>query len=107
MTLENFRLLVSSGRFVLLDFYAVWCGPCKAMHPVLDAVEAQLGATLDVVRIDIDNHQNHEVVDFFRIKAVPTLILYFEGRQLWRTSGVMSAETLVEELRRQERIAVY
>ncbi|MBQ2373908.1 MAG: thioredoxin fold domain-containing protein [Alistipes sp.] len=108
MTLDDFKSIISVGdRFVLVDFFAVWCGPCKVMHPVMDAVEAQMGATLDVIRLDVDNFENHDVVSQFRINAVPTFILFYEGRQVWRRSGVMSESEFIEELRYQERVAVY
>jgi thioredoxin 1 len=77
------------------------------MHPVLDNVQEQLASLVDVVRVDIDRPENARLADHFRIHAVPTLILFREGRQLWRASGVMSSQELINELKRQERIEVY
>lgn len=107
MTISDLRSLTAGERFVLVDFYAEWCGPCKAMHPVLDNVQEQLASLVDVVRVDIDRPENARLADHFRIHAVPTLILFREGRQLWRASGVMSSQELINELKRQERIEVY
>lgn len=107
MTISDLQALTSGERFVLVDFFAHWCGPCKAMHPVLDNVQEQLASLVDIVRIDIDRPENAMLADHFRIHAVPTLILFCEGRQLWRSSGVMSEQDLVNELKRQERIEVY
>lgn len=92
---------------MLVDFYAHWCGPCKAMHPVLNNVQEQLSSLVDVVRIDVDLPENSVLADHFRIHSVPTLILFREGRQLWRNSGVMSVQELINELKRQERLELY
>lgn len=107
MTISDLKTLTAGERFVLVDFYAHWCGPCKAMHPVLDSVQEQMSVLVDVVRIDIDRPENSALADSFRIRAVPTLILFREGRQLWRNSGVMSTQELVNELKRQERLELY
>ena len=92
---------------MLVDFYAQWCGPCKAMHPVLDKVQEQLSSLVDIVRIDVDRPENAALAAHLRIHAVPTLILFREGRILWRSSGVMSVQELVNELKRQERLEMY
>lgn len=77
------------------------------MHPVLDSVQEQLSSLVDVVRVDIDRPENCFLADHFRIHAVPTLILFREGRLLWRHSGVMTTQELTNELRHQERLEVY
>jgi thioredoxin 1 len=107
MTISDLKTLTAGERFVLVDFYAHWCGPCKAMHSVLDSVQQQLSSLVDIVRVDIDRPENSVLADHFRINAVPTLVLFREGRQLWRRSGVMSVEELVGELRHQERLEFY
>lgn len=107
MTISDLKALTAGEQFVLVDFYAQWCGPCKAMHPVLDSVQKQLSSLVNITRVDIDRPENAFLADHFRIHAVPTLILFREGRQLWRRSGVMSEQELVSELRHQERLEVY
>lgn len=107
MTISDLKTLTAGERFVLVDFYAPWCGPCKAMHSVLDNVQQQLANLVEIVRVDIDRPENSLLADHFRIHAVPTLVLFREGRQLWRRSGVMSVQELVNELRHQERLEFY
>ena len=107
MTLDNFKAIVSHERLILVDFYATWCGPCRAMHLILDKLEQELADRVEVLRIDIDHPDNVELVHHYRIMSVPTLVLFFRGRKLWRESGVLSVETLIDVVRRYEQIEMY
>jgi thioredoxin 1 len=66
-----------------------------------------LNGTLDIIRIDIDHHENTDLVNHYRIMAVPTLILFRRGQRLWRESGVLTVETLAEIIRRYDKVEVY
>lgn len=107
MTLQEFEALIASDRLVLVDFYATWCGPCRAMHTVLDSLHNQMQNAVDVVRLDVDSHENVELVQRYRVMSVPTLILFRQGCMLWRESGVLSLETLHDVVRRFERVEAY
>lgn len=107
MTVENFQTIVANDRLILVDFYATWCGPCRAMHHTLDRVEEQMSGQVDVIRIDIDHPDNVDLVYRYRIMSVPTLFLFRKGRKLWRESGVLSLESLVEVVRRYERVEIF
>lgn len=107
MTLQDFNSIISHDRLTLVDFYATWCGPCKATHKILDRLEETLNGTLDIIRIDIDHHENTDLVNHYRIMAVPTLILFRRGQRLWRESGVLTVETLAEVIRRYDNVEVY
>lgn len=107
MTQQEFEALIASDRLVLVDFYATWCGPCRAMHPVLDALHSQMQNAVDVVRLDVDRHENTQPVQHYRVMSVPTLILFRQGRVLWRESGVLTLDTLLDVVRRFERVEVY
>ena len=99
MTLQEFNTITAHDRLTLVDFYAVWCGPCKA---ILDELEERMCGRVDVLRIDIDYHGNAELVNHFRIMAVPTMMLFRRGRRLWRESGVLKVESLIDVIRRHE-----
>lgn len=107
MTQQEFETIITTDRLVLVDFYATWCGPCRAMHPVLDALADQMQNAVDVVRLDVDRHENTEPVQHYRVMSVPTLILFRQGRMLWRESGVLSLDTLCDVVRRFERVEAY
>jgi thioredoxin 1 len=70
--------VLKSSEPVVVDFFAEWCGPCKAMAPALEQVAAELKGKVKVVKIDVD--QNPEVTQNYRIQAMPTLMLFKDGK---------------------------
>ena len=91
--MENFFDIIGSKSLTLVDFYATWCGPCKAMHPVLEQLKAQAGDRVRIIKLDVDRARS--VAEQYGIMAVPTLILFREGKVLWRQSGAMSLADLM------------
>ena len=91
--METFNDVISSDRLVLVDFFATWCGPCKAMHPVLENLKRQLGESIRIIKVDIDKHQQTAML--YGVQAVPTLMLFRNGQQLWRQSGALSLQQLL------------
>ncbi|MDQ3073633.1 MAG: thioredoxin [Bacteroidota bacterium] len=77
---------------VLVDFYANWCGPCKAMAPVLEDIAGSMGDRVKILKIDTDT--NKEAAAKFSIQGIPTFILFKDGRQVWRGSGAMPRHQL-------------
>lgn len=83
-------------NFVLLDFHADWCGPCITMEPILEEIEEEFKEILKVVKVDVDQHKAMAIR--FKIKSVPTLILFKDNEQIWRKSGLLSKRDLREML---------
>ncbi len=93
----SFDQLISSDMPVLVDFYATWCGPCRAVPPILRKVKDQLDDKVRIIKIDID--KNPALARRFQVQAVPTLILFRRGRVMWRQSGVQPANVIVGKIR--------
>lgn len=94
---ENFATLTNSATPTLIDFSAEWCGPCKMMKPILEQVKSNLGEEVRIFKIDVD--RNPEIAAQLQIQGVPTLILYQNGKMLWRQSGVIPAPQLINIIR--------
>lgn len=90
--MANFSELISGPKPVLVDFSAEWCGPCKMMAPILKDVAGQLGDSVRILKIDVD--KNQQLASQVGVQGVPTLILYKNGKQVWRQSGVVQASQL-------------
>ena len=98
--MRKFEELIKSPIPVLVDFTAQWCGPCKAMKPVLEDVKKQLGDRVRIIKIDVD--QFGELAQQYRIQSVPTFILFKNGDKLWRQSGIIQAQQLREMIEQNE-----
>ncbi|MEQ9404071.1 MAG: thioredoxin [Cyclobacteriaceae bacterium] len=94
--MAKFSELINGKEPVLVDFHAEWCGPCKTMAPILEEVKADLGGLVRIVKVDVD--KNPKAAQKFRVQSVPTLILFKEGRQKWRQSGVVPKNALIQVL---------
>ena len=92
----EFNTLIQSEKPVLVDFFATWCGPCQVLGPVLKQVKDQLGDQIKIVKIDVN--KNQELASQWQVRGVPTMVLYQNGKQLWRQSGVLSKEQILQVL---------
>lgn len=90
--MERFEDLITSNIPVLVDFFAEWCGPCKSMKPILEELKGIKGEKVRIVKVDVDKHK--EIAAYYQIQSVPTLMIFKNGKQLWRQSGVMRANDL-------------
>ena len=92
----NFNKLINGEKPVLIDFHALWCGPCKMLAPVIKEVAQDLSGKVRVVKIDID--KNQALAQRYQVKGVPTLALFKDGEIVWRESGVRTKHQIVSSV---------
>ncbi|MBP6758842.1 MAG: thioredoxin [Flavobacterium sp.] len=92
----SFENIIQSEKPVLIDFFATWCGPCKMLAPVLKEVKDSLGERITILKIDVD--KNQALSSKYQVRGVPTMILFQNGKQLWRQSGVLSKEEIIKNI---------
>lgn len=90
----SFENIIKSEKPVLIDFFATWCGPCKTLAPILKQVKDNLGERITILKIDVD--KNQQLASQYQVRGVPTMILFQNGKQLWRQSGVLSKEEIIK-----------
>lgn len=94
--MATFTELIQSGKPLLVDFSAEWCGPCKMMAPILKELKDKLGEKLTIIKIDID--KSPMTARSFQVQSVPTLIFFKDHKITWRQSGVMPAAQIAHIL---------
>ncbi|MFA0960503.1 thioredoxin [Roseivirga sp. BDSF3-8] len=90
----NFQKMISGSQPVLVDFHATWCGPCKMQAPILKEVSAETEGKARILKIDVD--RNRQLADKYQVRGVPTLILFKNGKPVWRQSGVAQKHQLIK-----------
>jgi len=85
-----------TGKLVLVDLWAEWCGPCKMMEPVLEEIAGEMEESLQVVKINID--QNQETPMKFNVMNIPTLLFLKDGKEVDRVIGVVPKKQLVKKI---------
>lgn len=92
----NFDSIINSEKPVLVDFFATWCGPCKTLAPILKQVKDNLAERITILKIDVD--KNQKLASKYQVRGVPTVILFQNGKQLWRQSGVLSQDEIIKTI---------
>lgn len=88
----------SHDRVVLVDFWAEWCGPCKALAPVLEEVAEARADSLKVVKVDVDTEQR--LAQNHGVRALPTLVIFHQGQAAGQLVGLQSADSILEAVDR-------
>ena len=99
--MSKFAELLKSPEPVLVDFSAEWCGPCKQLKPILEQLKAKIGNSAKIIKIDVD--KNRTLADKFQIRSVPTMILFKDGKSVWRQSGVIPASALEGSIKQHSK----
>jgi thioredoxin 1 len=92
----SFESHINGTKPVVVDFFATWCGPCKMMEPVLKQLKDRMGEKATILKMDID--KNPAYANRYGIQAVPTVIIFKEGKIIWRKSGVANVNELLQQL---------
>ncbi|WP_348799563.1 thioredoxin [Flavobacterium adhaerens] len=92
--MSTFQSIIQSEKPVLVDFFATWCGPCQTLAPILKQVKDNLGDKISILKIDVDKNQT--LASQYQVRGVPTMILFQNGKQIWRQSGVINATELTK-----------
>ena len=94
--MEKFNEMINGEQLTLVDFFATWCGPCKMMHPILEQLKEKMGDDIRILKVDVDKYEALSMQ--YRIQSVPTLMLFKKGEMLWRQSGAMSLNDLMQKI---------
>lgn len=95
--MSKFSEIINQDQPVLVDFFADWCGPCKALGPILKQVKDQLGDDVAIIKIDVD--KNQPLAAKYQVRGVPTMLLFKNGKQVWRQSGVLQKDDLISVIK--------
>ena len=88
--------VLKSDKPVLVDFWATWCGPCRMIAPVLEEIAAEKGEALKIAKLDVD--ANPVSAGRFGVRAIPTMIVFKDGREAQRLVGYMPKDRLLQQL---------
>jgi thioredoxin 1 len=96
--MKDFNEIIKSSKPTLVDFYAIWCSPCQTMSPLIESTKKDLGDGATVLKIDID--KNNDIAVKYGIRSIPTLLIFKEGKVVWRQSGVPPKNLIVESVKK-------
>lgn len=92
----SFDTHIQGDKPVIVDFSATWCEPCKLMEPVLHELKEKIGERATILKIDVDKAPYYS--DMYNIQSVPSIIIFKNGRIVWRHSGLTPANEILQHL---------
>jgi len=95
--MTNFEQTISQSKPTLVDFYARWCGPCQMQSPIIDKIKEEYGEKMNVLKVDVDH--DRELSRMYRISSIPTLVLFKDGKTIWRASGLHSQSDILSKIK--------
>lgn len=96
ITNDNFNNLINDEKITLVDFYADWCGPCKALSPVIDEIATE-AKDINVGKVNVDAER--DLASKFGVRSIPTMIIFKGGKEIDRLVGYLPKETILEKVR--------
>lgn len=96
--METFKDIINGDKPVLIDFFAIWCGPCKSMSPIVESIGKEMLGQARVLKIDVDKNQS--LAQQFQIQSVPTFMIFKQGKMVWRKPGGADKMTTIQELKK-------
>jgi thioredoxin 1 len=97
MAKANFNDIINSDKPVLIDFFADWCGPCKAMAPILQDLKSDIGETGTIVKIDVD--KNQQIAGAYNVRSIPAFMVFQNGEVKWQAVGMQTKQQLKEAMK--------
>ncbi len=94
----NYQEIIKSSPVVLVEFYASWCPHCQRMMPIVAQIKELLEGKVMVYQYDIDDNQ--DLANSENVQSIPTFIVYKDGKEMWRHSGELAAETLLANIQK-------
>ena len=96
MTNENFNNLTNENKITLVDFYADWCGPCRALSPVIEEISEEK-KEINVGKVNVDSEK--DLPNKFGVRSIPTMIIFKDGKEIDRLVGFLPKETILEKIK--------
>jgi thioredoxin 1 len=84
---DNFKETISQDKLVLVDFWAEWCGPCKALSPIIDELSQEMGETMTIAKVDIT--ENQDIAVEYGVRNIPTMLFFRNGEIVDKQVGAM------------------
>lgn len=102
--MNNLEVLIENDKLLLLDFYSENCDPCTMLSPELEKVEESLGESISILKIDVDKNTalTTEYSITYQMRGIPTLMLFKKGKLLWKHSGYMNKENILQYIKQYE-----